>query len=128
VLCFTAACTKTVRVPEPDYGQLTPEKNRHLIVRTADARYQVERFTMTDSTLVIESIRPAPNTYPARDEGFDQPSYIPYAVPLDSIESISQVRRPSGATGPLLFVGCVVAFYGFLAWLFAEGLSGLEGT
>ena len=60
---------------------------------------------MTDSTLVMEKMIPPPGTYPARDLGFSEPPHLPYSVAVDSIESISQVRRASGAIGPLVLIG-----------------------
>jgi len=59
---------------------------------------------VTDSTLVIERAWTS-NTYPARDRGLTTPPYLPYAVPVDSVESITQVTPLWSVTGLLIGVG-----------------------
>jgi hypothetical protein len=104
--CFLLACTRTANVAPSEWDELKPERNRHLVVTTAGARYQVEKYSMTDSTLVIEKVVPSPGTYPARDEGFDQPPSLPLVIPLDQIQSLEEVRRTSSAlVGFLLVAG-----------------------
>lgn len=107
-LCLVAACTRTVRIAPGDYQELKPAKNQHLSVVTRTARYHVESFHMTDSTLVIEKLHTESNTYPGSDRGISEPASLPFAVPLDSLVSVSEVHRPSGATGPMIIVGVLV--------------------
>lgn len=102
--CFLLACTRTAKVAPSEWGELKPQGNHHLVVTTAGARYQVEKYAMTDSTLVIEKVVPPPGTYPARDEGFDQPPSLPLVIPLDQIESLEEVRRTSSAAAGFLLV------------------------
>jgi hypothetical protein len=53
---------------------------------------------------VIEKLLPAPGTYPARQDELTEPPSLPYPIPLASIQSITQVRRASSATVPLLIL------------------------
>jgi hypothetical protein len=122
--CFLLACTRTANVVPSEWGELKPEGSRHLVVTTAGARYQVEKYSMTDSTLVIEKVVPAPGTYPARDEGFDQPPYLPYAVPFDQIQSLEEVRRTSNTTAAFVVAAGLAAFLIFTLHLVVdEGLG-----
>ncbi len=127
LVLVATSCTKSVRVPETEYDALRSEKRVYLDVKTRDARYRVTQFTATDSTLVIQTVDSGPNSYPARNVGFDQPPYLPYPVPLSSIESITRNETPSGASGILIVLGMVAVVYAFMWWLFGRSLSGLEG-
>jgi hypothetical protein len=125
LVLVATSCTQTVRVPESEYDELRSEKRVYLDIRTHDARYRVTQFTATDSTLVIEVVDSGPSSYPARNVGFDQPPYLPFPVPLSSIESITRNETPSGASGVLIVLGLVVAVYAFAYWLFGRSMSGL---
>lgn len=104
--CFFLACTRTANVAPSEWDELKPRRNHHLVVTTAGARYQVEEYSMTDSTLVIEKVVPPPGTYPARDPGFDRPPNLPLVIPLDQIQSLEEVHRTSSAlVGFLLLAG-----------------------
>ena len=102
--CFFLACTRTAIVAPSEWDALKPQRSHHLVVTTSGARYQVEKYSMTDSTLVIEKVVPSPGTYPARDEGFDRPPVLPYVVPLDRVQSLEDVHRTSSAVAGFMLV------------------------
>ncbi len=120
LVCFVSACTKTVRVPETEFAQLTPKERTYLDVTTSDARYRVSRFAVNDSTLVVEAVQTGTNTYPARNTNFDKPPYFPYPLPLSSIESVTESKRPHDVSGVFIAVGMVGGFFLALAWVLSN--------
>jgi hypothetical protein len=102
LICFLAGCTKTVRVPAEEITKLEPSNQKYLDVTTSDARFRVTRFSVNDTTLVVEAVETSTSSYPSRNTQFDAPPYLPYPLPLSSIESVEQLEHPSNASGAFI--------------------------
>ena len=77
--------------------------------------YLVKRFSVTDSTVVIEELSPG-------DERFRMGrGQLPYVISWDRVESIARVKiNPMGTAAIVLTVGLLVSF---IVWLSTADLD-----
>ena len=121
-ICFlVASCGSTRHVAPASYAQLEPSDNQHLDVQTVEGRYQVSKFSFTDSTLVIAvALRPS---YPDNPANYQVPPRLPHAVPLYAIDSISEVKYGWTPTQVIVGVGIVGAVVGLFVYLLGNWLD-----
>jgi hypothetical protein len=131
VLLFLESSCATMRpIPEADYKATDPARNKTYKLTTIDKRvYEFKEFAVTDSTLVIlevVSYRARPYEMNAIPKSFDTPIVIPW----DYVKSLEMAERSNFLTAIGITTGVVVvgglALAVFVAWAFAEGMSGLN--
>lgn len=119
--CFVlASCGSTRYVSPRDYARLEPANNRHLEVSTADGEYRVSDFAFTDSTFVVKRLLEA--SYPMDPSKPQPPSQLPYSMPLQEVQSVSEVKYGWSTKDVIIGVGIVGAVVGLLVAI-AEGLE-----
>lgn len=111
LVCFLPACSVKTRIPASEFSKVEPGKRVVLDVKTPDAHYRVTRFSVTDSTLVIEGIAEGGNTYPSTTH-LSVPDSLPYELPLREIASMQRIQEAHPVVdafgGMTLFVGIIV--------------------
>jgi hypothetical protein len=110
------SCSHYIRVPKDAYRDIDAGKAERWKVETDDRTvYLVSRFTVTDSTLVIEkfdaSVKSPETTYPLATK-------MPYTLDLDEVRSIDKWVAVSEADGLLVTaVAAVAIVMVLLIWL-----------
>lgn len=99
-----------------DYARLEPADNTHLEVSTTDGDYRVSDFAFTDSTFVIKRLLEA--SYPMAPSKSQPPLHLPYSMPLQSVQSVAEVKYGWSTTEVIIGVGVVGAVVGLLLLLF----------
>ena len=110
---FAISCTKSVYVPPTSYDEVESSRAKHWRVKTTDEQtYWVERFTITDTTLVIEQ---ASRLYTAPGETEPQnieESDLPIVLPLSEVAALERreisMTRTSLVVVPLVLAGVVL--------------------
>ena len=84
LLVFMAAgCSKPVEIPRDQFEAATREEHARYRIQMVDGSYYtVERFSLTDSTVVVEKLNPTDARY--------KRTALPIVVPLGAVESISR--------------------------------------
>ena len=126
-LLTNQSCTHHVEIPPHAYEEYSGDASRsvsHWRVHTTDDRiYAVARFSITDSTLVIEKFDSGPG---AADSIRKVRTGLPYAIPLEEVAAVEKVETGSGAAIAVAALGTAAAAYLlFLAYLGAL-LGGLN--
>lgn len=117
--CFVlASCTSTRYVSPPEYAGLEPANNRHLEVSTADGEYRVSDFAFTDSTFVIKRLFEA--SYPMAPSKSQPLPNLPYSMPLQSVQYVTEVKSGWSMTEAIIGVGVVGAVVGFLLLIYSS--------
>ena len=117
LICFLlASCTSTRHVSPPVYAGLEPANNRYLEVSTDYGDYRVADFAFTDSTFVIKRLLEA--SYPMAPSKTQPPSHLPCSMPLQSVQSVTEVRNSWSATEVIIGVGVAGAVVGLVLLLF----------
>src|SRR5262249_11394595 len=111
-----AGCSKAVVIPREDLGN---EKYRNIgsyrIKLHGWNEYHARRFSMTDSTVVIEELLVSDDRYKLKRHD------MPIVLPVKDIESIAEMKNdPVVTTSVLLGVG---VFAAFCIWLSTIDLS-----
>jgi len=110
------ACSHYVQVPAEAYRDIDAGKAQRWRVETDDRTvYVVSRFSLTDSTLVIEefdpSVKSPESTYPLATK-------MPYTLDLDEVRSIDKWVEVSEADGLLASaIATVAVIIILLIWL-----------
>jgi hypothetical protein len=119
VALATMSCSRAVMIPQ---WQVTSEEYR----KPGDYRirlhgwneYHARRFSMTDSTIVIEELLQSDDHYKLMRHD------MPIVVPLKDVENISVMKTNRSLTTVVLVgVGSIVVFW---VWIAASGGIGFE--
>ena len=103
-----SSCTKMIPIPEPDYRKTDPRRDETYRLTTKEDRvYSFNRFTVTDSALVILEMK----TY-------DQPSFLgaprdqePVVVPWKDVKSLERFGLHNKLTKLMIVAGVAGALY-----------------
>jgi hypothetical protein len=83
IVFMAAGCSKPVEIPHDQFESAAREEHaRHRIQKIDGSHYTVERFSLTDSTVVIEKLN--------RTDARYKRTALPIVVPLSDVESISK--------------------------------------
>lgn len=109
--CTTGAEISRAYIDDPKYR----EPGNYRIRVEGWEEYLVKRFSVTDSTVVIEELSPG-------DERFRMGrGQLPYVISWDRVESIARVKiNPMGTAAIVLTVGLLVSF---IVWLSTADLD-----
>ena len=107
ITAMVAGCSKAVDIPREDIDDVKYREPGSYRVRLEGRHeYLVKRFTVTDSTVVIEELLPA-------DERFRlERASLPITLSSDEVQSVSTMRLNVWTTSAFfLGAGLVVAFF-----------------
>lgn len=117
VALMLMACSRAVEIPRDQVGAREYRKPGSYKVRLHGwNEYNVRRFSMTDSTVVIEELLVHDDHYKLKQHD------MPIVVPLEEVEYIGVMRTNWWATAG--FVAFVGAMAGFIVWLGTIGPFG----
>ena len=111
LISLTSSCSRFVRIPQSEYGREDSKEARKWKVKTMGNVYWVSRFTLTDTTMVIEkasTIESGPRG--RRLTEFD----LPIVLSLDEVSSLERVEFSWVRTAIATTVVVGVAFTVFL--------------
>lgn len=108
VLLVATACSHTVTMPREDIDGAAGRdaKYAYQIDTRSQERYLVKRYSLTDSTLVIEQLAPIDRRYG------DPDVRVPIELERDTVAAVSTMRVER--TGLLILVGGL--FVTFIVW------------
>jgi len=100
------ACTKGVEIPRADIDDPKyREEGSYRIRMKGWEEYLVKRFSVTDSTLVIEELSSGDERFRMGREN------LPYVLPLSQVVSVGRVKtNVPGTLAIVLVVGALAAF------------------
>lgn len=109
---FATSCDKHTRVPESEWRTLRSYEGKQWEVATSEAIYRVQRFAVTDSTLVLHDVsaieRYDTGSYPPGFKPSSEEYDLPITIPLGEVVSVELVET-SGRRTTLLVLGIVAA-------------------
>ncbi len=80
---MTTGCSKAVEIPRDQFEAAAGEESaRYRVEMTDGSQYTVERFSLTDSTVVIEELGPSDERY--------KRAVLPIVLPLGDLEAIAR--------------------------------------
>ena len=83
-------CSKAVELPRDQIAN-QPESHIGYRIQMVDgSRYSAKRYSVTDSTLVIEKLNPSDSRY--------KKVSVPIALPITSVQSVSKLELKEGAS------------------------------
>ena len=114
LLSFLAACTRTVEMPRTDIAAEAGREARRgwQIDTRSGERYLAKRYSLTDSTLVIEELAGADVFY-GEHKG---PGTI--VIPLSDLAAVSRVKISAGS---VVLIGMSLLVVGVLAISIGNG-------
>ncbi len=114
VLLALPGCGEHERVPSSDYSNLDPDASKEWEVTSIDRTYRVRRFTVSDSTLILQDVLWVENRerdgYLTGARGKLEPSELPIVLRFEDVRSVRSVEPLSSkeylgiTTGVLVFV------------------------
>ena len=130
-LILTASCTEYVNVPRSDWDVSASDSTGDWKIETAMTVYVVQRFTTTDSTVVLLDARRKELvggvSYPGSAITAIERSELPIVLRSADVVSIDRGQFSKGRTvGAILGIAATttaVAIVGF--WIYAESHGGL---
>lgn len=112
VVMVTAGCSKAVYIPPKEVGDAEYRKTGTYRIKLEGwNEYYARRFSVTDSTVVIEELLKTDDRYKRMRHD------MPIIIPLAEVESISMMETNWWVTGPILVAGG--AFLGYFLFLLA---------
>jgi hypothetical protein len=116
VMLVGVSCTRTVQVAVTDSGRVNPDDAKNWRVTTkGQETYSVTKFSMTDTTLVIERVLKTDEiATDYSDFTHVEDADLPLVLPLDEIESLERVAIHRGRTTAWVVAG----FTGFAVLAF----------
>jgi hypothetical protein len=122
------ACTKVTKIPRAEYDTAGTESSGNWYVDTSTTRYEVQRFSSTDTTLILEQvswkqdIKGTGRDYPTGRIENVSPSEVPIVLSMKDVKSVGLVEFSKDRTTATvvlitvtaLFVGFVFLLAGFL--------------
>jgi len=132
VLVVVTSCDKHTRIAQTSWADLDSVAGKRWEVKTTDAKYLVERFTVTDSTVVLDNVLESSSydgeRYSATRTWNKMRPHRPIVVSFGDIESIERVERSKTRTA-LLIVGVDAGVWIIVGLTAAWVLEGeLEGA
>ena len=109
IVFMAAGCSKPVEIPRDQFEAATREEHaRHRIQMVDGSYYTVQRFSLTDSTVVVEKLNPTDPMY--------KRTALPIVVPLGDVESISKYELDKDKSFfALVGAGAVALVFIFIA-------------
>lgn len=95
LLLVLSACSKSVRVPPADYEN-PGSAAAYRIVTVDQGTFSVKKYTVSDSVIVVTELAPSATS----DEDSLQ---APFAIPLQSVQSIDRVTLDRGRSSGWVF-------------------------
>lgn len=131
IILLTASCTEYSKVSRSDWDSASSSGPADWKVETSTTIYRVQRFTTTDSTVVITDASRAERvggaSYPANPTMAIKNSELPIVLRIDDVASIERGQFSRGRTVAAVLgiaaTTCVAALVVF--WLYAESHGGL---
>src|SRR5262245_4437731 len=110
IACMMTGCSGAVEIPrnEIDDPKYREPGNYRIRVKGWE-EYLVKRFSVTDSTVVIEELSPGDERFRMGREK------LPFVIASDQVVSISKVKI--NTMGTAMIVLAVGLFAGFIVWL-----------
>ena len=101
-----SSCSKAVKIPHDQLGAEEYRKPGSYRVKLHGwNEYNVRRFSMTDSTVVIEELLESDDRYKLKKHD------MPIVVPMKDVEYITEAKNnPAVTTGVIVGVGLFAAF------------------
>jgi hypothetical protein len=125
IVAESCSCAHYVEMPKDPSSTVSAEEAEPWRIETKDRTvFLVSRFTVTDSTLVIEAIEPAVESPTL---GHQLATILPYTIALKDIRSIKRPISEDEANTTRQFVAVGVIIAGLVALLLVIGHS-LEFT
>lgn len=105
LIAFMATgCSKAVEIPRDQFEPPASEgKGVHRICMVDKSSYEARAFSMTDSTIVIETLNPTDSRYKRVE--------LPIVLPLSEVESISKYELDRGRSFFLLAGSFIVIMF-----------------
>ena len=88
VVLALVGCSRAVEIPANNLESVRDPKQRHHVVMKDGSLYSVRRFTVTDSTLVLDDLSPTDVRKGVAAE--------PIVVPRDSVASVAKIEGREG--------------------------------
>lgn len=110
IALLMTGCSKAVEIPREDITK--PEYREPGVYRIrlhGIDEYIAERFSVTDSTIVIEQLSKSDERYRVERET------LPVTVPIENVESVSRLEVNEGLTYGFIFGTC--AIIGLIIWV-----------
>jgi hypothetical protein len=105
IIFMAAGCSKAVEIQRSEIGEPAyREAGSYRIRLQGHNEYLARRFSVTDSTIVVEELLPSDERY--RLERVD----LPIVIPLSAVEYVSRLQTNVGATiGIVTVAGLLIA-------------------
>jgi hypothetical protein len=111
VVVTATGCTKSVEIPRDQIGD-APEANPGYRIDMVDgSHYTVKRFSIVDSTIVIEKLNPSDSRH--------KDAKLPIVLSISDVQSISKLETRSGLSFAVTAVVGVLAIL-FVAFLYTD--------
>lgn len=109
---MSTGCSKAIEIPRDQFEAASRDDSmRHRIELVDGTRYAVVRFSVTDSTLVIEELH--------RTDERRKKTALPLTIPIADVKSIDAIDIHEGRTF-LLAATIVTVVVGGLLWIGAH--------
>jgi hypothetical protein len=110
IVCMLSGCSKAVVIPREQVGSEEYRKTGSYRIRLQGwNEYYAKRFSVTDSTVVIEELLKSDDRYKLLKHD------MPIVIPLREVVSVSEMKTNRPVT--YLVVGAFVAFAAYFGYL-----------